>query len=68
VSEADGLRIYCGVFFDLTANDLAGVGVVYDRASLVALPPEMQAAYAKHMQSLLESETKSLLVPITGGL
>lgn len=26
VSEADGLRIYCGDFFDLTANDLAGVG------------------------------------------
>ncbi len=62
VSEADGLCIYCGDFFDLTANDLAGVGAVYDRASLVALPPEMRAAYAEHMQSLLESETKTLLV------
>ena len=62
MSEADGLRIYCGDFFDLTANDLTGVSAVYDRASLVALPPEMRSAYAAHMQSLLESGTKTLLV------
>jgi thiopurine S-methyltransferase len=62
VSEADGLRIYCGDFFDLTVNDLAGVSAVYDRASLVALPPEMRAAYAAHMQHLLGPGTKTLLV------
>lgn len=62
VSSADGLRIYCGDFFDLSANDLAGVNAVYDRASLVALPPEMRADYAARMQHLLEPETKMLLV------
>jgi thiopurine S-methyltransferase len=62
VSEIDGLSIYCGDFFDLTAIDLAGVSAVYDRASLVALPPEMRAAYAAHMQHLLEPGTKTLLV------
>ena len=62
VSEADGLRIYCGDFFDLSANDLTGVSAVYDRASLVALPPEMRAAYAAHMQNLLEPRTKILLI------
>jgi thiopurine S-methyltransferase len=62
VTEADGLRIYCGDFFDLTANDLTGVSAVYDRASLVALPPEMRAAYAAHMQQLIEPGTKILLV------
>jgi thiopurine S-methyltransferase len=62
ISEADGLRIYCGDFFDLSAKDLAGVNAVYDRASLVALPPEMRAAYAAHMQHLLEPGTKTLLV------
>ena len=46
VSEADGLHIYCGDFFDLNTSNLAGVSAVYDRASLVALPPEMRAAYA----------------------
>ena len=62
VSETAGLSIYCGDFFDLNANDLAGVNAVYDRASLVALPPKMRAAYALHMQSLLKPGTKTLLV------
>ena len=62
VSETDDLQIYCGDFFDLTSNDLAGVSAVYDRASLVALPPEMRAAYALHMQHLLKPGTKMLLV------
>jgi thiopurine S-methyltransferase len=62
VSEADGLRIYCGDFFDLTGNDLDSVNAVYDRASLVALPPEMRAAYAAHMRHWLKPGTKTLLV------
>jgi thiopurine S-methyltransferase len=62
VSEADGLRIYCGDFFDLAANDLSGVSAVYDRASLVALPPDMREAYAGHMQHLLKPGTVTLLV------
>ncbi len=62
VKEADGLRIYCGDFFDLTANDLDGVSAVYDRASLVALPPEMREAYVERMQHLLNPGTKTLLV------
>ncbi|MDD2661317.1 MAG: thiopurine S-methyltransferase [Methylococcales bacterium] len=62
VSAADGLRIYCGDFFDLSAGDLAGVNAVYDRASLVALPPDMRAAYAAKMRHLLGPETKMLLL------
>jgi len=62
VSETDGICIYCGDFFDLSANELTGVNAIYDRASLVALPPEMRAAYAAHMQRLLEPGTKALLV------
>ena len=62
VSETDGICIYCGDLFDLSANELTGVNAVYDRASLVALPPEMREAYAAHMQRLLEPGTKALLV------
>ncbi len=62
VSEAEGLRIYCGDFFKLTANDLAGVNALYDRASLVALPPEMRVAYVTNLRQLLEAGTKILLV------
>jgi thiopurine S-methyltransferase len=62
VSEADGLRIYCGDFFDLAVDHLTNVSAVYDRASLVALPPDMRVAYAVHMQYLLKPGTVMLLV------
>lgn len=62
VSAIDGLLIYCGNFFDLAVNELADVTAVYDRASLVALPPEMRVDYVAHMQHLLKSKTKTLLV------
>lgn len=60
--ECDGIRLYCGDFFDLTASHLAGVSAVYDRAALVALPPEMRERYASHLLQLLPSGTKTLLV------
>jgi thiopurine S-methyltransferase len=60
--EADGIRILCGDFFDLSKVDMANVSAVYDRASLVALPPEMRERYARHLVSILPSATQILLV------
>lgn len=60
--EADGIRILCGDFFELGKAELAQVKAVYDRASLVALPPEMRARYARHLVDILPSGTKILLV------
>lgn len=60
--EADGIRILCGDFFDLGKDDLAQVRAVYDRASLVALPPEMRERYARHLVSILPPATQILLV------
>lgn len=62
VFETDKLRIYCGDFFDLTANDLFTVNAVYDRASLVALPPDMRLDYTVKIRQLLRTETQILLV------
>lgn len=60
--EADDIRILCGDFFAMTADDLAGVDAVYDRASLVALPPAMRQKYASHMLDMLAPGTRVLLV------
>lgn len=60
--EADGIRILCGDFFDLGKEDLATVSAVYDRASLVALPPEMRERYARHLVEMLPPATQILLV------
>lgn len=60
--EAQDIRILCGDFFDLEKADLAKVCAVYDRASLVALPPEMRDRYVRHLVSILPSKTQILLI------
>lgn len=62
VYEADGLSIYCGDFFDLTATEITGVSAVFDRAALIALPPDMRAAYVAHLRRMLPPGTQTLLV------
>lgn len=59
---ADEICILCGDFFDLTKGDLANIRAVYDRASLVALPPEMRERYVGHLVSILPPGTKILLI------
>ena len=62
--EADGIRILHGDFFALVSNDLRNVAAVYDRASLIALPPEMRERYASHMLDVLPPSTPILLVTL----
>jgi thiopurine S-methyltransferase len=62
--EADGIRILCGDFFDLSKDDLAKVSAVYDRASLIALPPEMRERYVRHLVSILPPATQILLITV----
>jgi len=56
------IEILCGDFFALARERLRDVGAVYDRASLVALPPEMRRGYAAHLTQLLAPGTPVLLV------
>ncbi len=59
---ADDLKLLCGDFFDLTADILEDTVAVFDRASLVALPPEMRSRYAKHLVEILPPLAKILLI------
>jgi len=59
---ADGYCLACGDFFDLRKEDMAKVSAVYDRASLVALPPDMRERYARHVVDILPRGTQILLV------
>ena len=60
--EAGHIRILCGDFFDLALDDLREVKAVFDRASLVALPPEMRTQYVSHMLKILPQGTQILLI------
>ena len=60
--RADGIDLLCGDFFDLKPADLAGIAAVYDRASLIALPPPLRERYAARLVELLPPGVEMLLV------
>ena len=51
--QRDRIQILCGDFFDLHAADLENVAMVYDHASLTALPEELRADYVRHLRAIL---------------
>lgn len=63
--RVDELSVLCGDFFDLEPEDLAGVAAVFDRASLIALPPSMRPAYAARMRRLFPEGVDTLLITLS---
>jgi len=55
------LAIHCGDYF---AYSDGAYDAVYDRASLVALPPELRPAYAAHTKSLMAPDARHLLITL----
>ena len=47
--SAPGLDVFVGDILKLDAAALGAVDATYDRAAVVALPPDMRAAYAAHV-------------------
>lgn len=64
VAEGAGFTLYCGDVFALRPEHLQGIGAIYDRAALIALPPEMRARYVAHQRALLPAGWRLLLVTL----
>jgi thiopurine S-methyltransferase len=62
--QASDITLYCGDFFALRPQDVAGCGLIYDRASLIALPPAMRRDYVKHLHRLFPQGARMLLVTL----
>jgi thiopurine S-methyltransferase len=60
--QLEDMTLFCGDFFHLNEQDCKGVSAVYDRAALIALPPEMRSKYVKHIRNLLPDNSRILLV------
>lgn len=58
----DDLVILCGDLFTLQSDDLADCQAVYDRASLIAMPPSMRPDYVSKMRALFPTPRPGLLV------
>lgn len=58
------LEILQGDIFDVTAEQVADCCGLYDRAALIALPEDMRADYAAHLQRILPRQVRGLLVTL----
>ena len=63
-ADSPDMRIYCGDFFELSAPHLYGTVGTFDRGALVALPPEMRAMYADHIQRIIPERSEILLLTL----
>ncbi|MCW8108529.1 thiopurine S-methyltransferase [Alteromonas ponticola] len=61
--SAPAITVYEGDFFDLKQIHLLDVDCIYDRASLVALPPELRNRYIQHLP-VISSYASQLLITV----
>lgn len=61
---ADGIELLCGDAFALDRPALAECSAVFDRAALIALPPEMRQRYVRELQTCLPAGCEGLLITL----
>ena len=57
-----GITILQGDFFDVRAEHVGAITAFYDRAAIVALPPELRPRYAAHLRKLAGDDAPGLLI------
>jgi len=59
--SAQNLDIFVGDIFNVSAKLLGSVDAVYDRAALVALPPDVRLHYTKHLMDITHQAPQLLI-------
>ncbi|KAA0068704.1 thiopurine S-methyltransferase [Rhodanobacter sp. T12-5] len=62
--RAGDIELICGDVFGLDADALAGCAAVYDRAALIALPPELRLRYVRELHAHLPAGCSALLITL----
>jgi len=62
--RAPSLRLLCGDFFQLTRRTLETCTAIYDRAALIAWPPELQTKYVDKLADLTPPGSQTLLITL----
>lgn len=62
--QSENIEVLCGDFFSVRCELLGDIAAVFDRAALIALPPEMRVQYAEKMQQLMEPGTDMLMIAL----
>ncbi len=61
---AGNVELICGDAFALDADALADCSVVFDRAALIALPPELRQRYVDELYARLPAGCRGLLITL----
>ena len=62
--RAGAVEIICGDAFGLTAEVLADCTAMFDRAALIALPPDLRQRYAGELQARMPAGCRGLLITL----
>ncbi len=62
--QSGGYTLFHGDVLDLAPDDVAEVTAVYDRAALIALPPEVRQHYAEKISHVVKPGTRELLLTV----
>ena len=62
--RAGSITIFAGDVFATTRELVGDIDAVYDRAALIALPPELRPRYVDHLRTLVATGTPGLLITL----
>ncbi len=62
--QADHFELLVGDFFDLSEAELKNCQSIYDRAALIAFPPELRKQYAAYLQQIMPVDAAIFLVTL----
>ncbi|QDH70612.1 thiopurine S-methyltransferase [Marilutibacter alkalisoli] len=62
--RADAIELICGDAFALGKAALSDCNAVFDRAALIALPPELRRRYVDELQARLPADCRGLLITL----
>ena len=64
IYTAGPTTIIAGDLFAVTRDVVGPIDAIYDRAALIALPPELRPRYLAHLRTLVTAPTPTLLVAL----
>jgi thiopurine S-methyltransferase len=64
IYRAGAITVIAGDFFSVTHDHIGPIDGIFDRAAMVALPPDLRARYIAHLRDLGRDATRELLVSI----
>jgi thiopurine S-methyltransferase len=59
--QSPRIELWCGDMLTLKKSWLPVIDAIYDKAALIALPPETRKTYVNHLASLIEPHTQIFL-------